>query len=91
MALHQHAEPGHAGGDQQRVGHGADQTYGQDVLAQQPLAQDEGVLRPDGEDQAQSEEEAFAGGSKQTASAPVGRVAATSERQGILDRSQRSA
>ena len=44
-----HAE--HADGDQQRVGRGAEQNHRQHVLAPQALAQHEGVLRADGDDQ----------------------------------------
>ena len=40
--------------DQRRVGHRAGQADGEDVLAAQTLTQDEGVLRADGDDQAQA-------------------------------------
>ena len=57
-ALHQRAEPGHAGRDQQRVGERADQADGEDEFALQPLPQHEGVLRADGDDEAAAEQEA---------------------------------
>ena len=45
----------HAGGDQQCIGQRAEQHHAAHVLAPQALAQHEGVLRADGDDQAEAQ------------------------------------
>ena len=52
------AQAGDARGDEHQVRQRAHQDHGQDVLAPQPLPQDERILRPDRDDQGQSGAEA---------------------------------
>ena len=55
MRLRQRAETGDSGGNQHRIRQRAGEANGKDMFAQQPLAQNEGILRPDGKDQAETE------------------------------------
>ncbi len=54
MRGHQYAKTSHAGTDQYGIGQRSYQDHGQDVLAPDALPEDEGVLRPDGDDQGQA-------------------------------------
>ena len=49
----------HARRDQHSVGHGADQHHAAHVLSAQPLAQHEGVLGADGDDESEAQREAL--------------------------------
>lgn len=57
MVPHDGAHAAHPGQDEQRVGDGADRDDHADVAACEPLTQDEGVLRADGDDERQAGEE----------------------------------
>ncbi|MDQ1105762.1 hypothetical protein QE405_003046 [Nocardioides zeae] len=59
---HQRADPGDAGDDQHRVGRRAHRHDRADVSSQQALAQHEGVLRADRDDEAERGEETCRGG-----------------------------
>ncbi len=54
---HQHMKPGHADADEQRIGQRAHHHYPENVFPLQPLFEDEGVLRADGDDERQTEGE----------------------------------
>jgi hypothetical protein len=56
--LHDPPEADHPDGDEQRVGEHARDHDGDDVLVAQRLAQYEGVLRPDGDDEERARGEA---------------------------------
>jgi len=54
----QRAEPSDAERDQGRIRRGTDQAEHEDMLPQQPLPQDKGILGADGDDQGCAEQEA---------------------------------
>ena len=56
--LHDHADPGYPGDDKREVRQSAYRHDPPDIGAAQPLAQDVGVLRPDGDDEGQAGEQA---------------------------------
>ena len=57
--------PADAGRNQHQIGQSADAGDGKDVAPRQPLPEHEGVLCPDGNDQAGAEQEAFDHGGEQ--------------------------
>jgi hypothetical protein len=83
-AVQQGAGPGHAGGDEDDVGQGADGHDHHDVLAAQALAEHEGVLRTDRHDEGQAQAETGHGGEQSGRHGPRMRPAGPEAQRDVL-------
>ncbi len=68
---HHRADPADTQRDEQRVGQGADPDHGEDGVPAHPLAQDEGVLGADGDDQGEPGAESGGRGGQSVVHAPT--------------------